>query len=43
MQITRPTPENHRDALRTIPAVKLPDSDPLLGESGPLRRLWKKH
>jgi uncharacterized protein YjlB len=41
MQITRPTPENHRMALKTIPRVKVPGSDPVLGEDGPLVRLWK--
>jgi uncharacterized protein YjlB len=42
MQITRPTPENHRKALETIPQVALPRSDPVLGERGPLVRLWKR-
>ena len=42
MQITRPTPENHRKALKTIPQVKLPESDPVGGEDGPLVRLWKR-
>ena len=42
MQITRPTPENHRKALKTIPQVKLPESDPVRGEDGPLVRLWKR-
>jgi uncharacterized protein YjlB len=42
MQITRPTPENHRKALRTIPQVGLPRTDPVMGESGPLVRLWKR-
>ncbi|MFL6825518.1 MAG: hypothetical protein ACJ8E2_03555 [Bradyrhizobium sp.] len=41
MQITRPTPENHRKALKTIPQVNLPKSDPVRGEDGPLVRLWK--
>ncbi len=31
MQITRPTPENHRKALKTIPKVALPKSDPVYG------------
>jgi uncharacterized protein YjlB len=42
MQITRPTPENHEKALKTIPEVKLPGTDPVRGEHGPLVRLWKR-
>ena len=42
MQITLPTPENHLKALKTIPAVKLPGTDPVMGESGPLVRLWDR-
>jgi uncharacterized protein YjlB len=41
MQVTRPTPENHAHALKTIPEVKLPDSDPVLGKDGPLVKLWQ--
>jgi uncharacterized protein YjlB len=42
MQITRPTPENHAKALKTIPQVALPKTDPVTGEDGPLVRLWKR-
>src|ERR1700688_281444 len=42
MQVTRPTPENHARALQTIPQVKLPKSDPVLGADGPLVRLWRR-
>jgi uncharacterized protein YjlB len=42
MQITRPTPENHAHALQTIPEVKLPKTDPVMGADGPLVRLWRK-
>jgi uncharacterized protein YjlB len=41
MHVTLPTAENHRKALETIPKVKLPNSDPVSGENGPLTRLWK--
>jgi uncharacterized protein YjlB len=43
LQITRPTPDNHRKALKTIPQVASPNSDPVLGESGPLVSLWRSH
>jgi uncharacterized protein YjlB len=31
----------HAKALRTIPQVPLPDSDPVFGKQGPLLRLWQ--
>ena len=40
MHVTLPTPENYRKALKTIPAVKLPITDPVMGGDGPLVRLW---
>ena len=40
MQVTQPTPENYRKALKTIPMVATPKTDPLLGPGGPLVRLW---
>jgi uncharacterized protein YjlB len=42
MQITRPTAENYRKALQTIPKVELPKTDPVMGEDGPLVRLWSR-
>jgi len=42
MQVTLPTLENHRKALKTIPKVKLPKTDPVMGADGPLVRLWRR-
>ena len=42
MHVTLPTPENHAKALQTIPEVKLPKTDPVMGTDGPLVRLWKQ-
>jgi uncharacterized protein YjlB len=41
MQIARPTPENHAKALKTIPQVPMPQTDPVMGMDGPLMRSWK--
>ena len=40
MQVTRPTPENHAKALKSIPQVPMPPTDPVMGKDGPLLRLW---
>ena len=42
MEITRATQENHAKALKTIPKVAVPKTDPVLGADGPLVRLWKR-
>ena len=42
MDLVRPTPEAHAKALKTIAMVKLPPTDPVMGQDGPLVRLWKK-
>src|ERR1700754_4348450 len=42
MQITCATPENHAKALKTIPDVPFPETDPVTGVNGPLVRLWKE-
>ncbi|MGY3484835.1 uncharacterized protein YjlB [Bradyrhizobium sp. USDA 4011] len=41
MDLQRPTPENHARALKTIPQVAIPTTDPVMGKDGPLVRLWK--
>jgi uncharacterized protein YjlB len=43
MDLQRPTPQNHARALKTIPQVKLPDTDPVMGKDGPLLKLWGHH
>lgn len=41
MEITRPKPENHAKALKTIPNVARPPADPVTGKHGALMRLWR--
>jgi uncharacterized protein YjlB len=41
MHVTRPTPENHRAARKSIPQVKPPSTDPVHGADGPLVKLWR--
>jgi uncharacterized protein YjlB len=40
--LCRGSKAEHAKALKTIPLVPLPDSDPLHGEDGPLVELWRK-
>jgi uncharacterized protein YjlB len=42
MHVILPTPDNHANALKTIPQVKMPHTDPVMGENGPLVRLWNR-
>jgi uncharacterized protein YjlB len=42
MHVTLPTPENYKKALKAIPGVKLPKTDPVVGENGPLVKLWNR-
>jgi uncharacterized protein YjlB len=42
MQVTLPTPENYAKAIVTIPAVRLPKTDPVMGAEGPLVRIWSR-
>jgi uncharacterized protein YjlB len=42
MDLQLPTAENHAKALKTIPQVKLPNTDPVMGADGGLVKLWKR-
>jgi uncharacterized protein YjlB len=40
--LCRGSKAEHAKALKTIPLVPLPDTDPLHGPDGPLVELWRK-
>ena len=40
--IRRGAPSEHGSVTRAIAAVPMPDKDPVLGDGGGLRRLWKR-
>ncbi|MGV7212377.1 hypothetical protein [Bradyrhizobium sp. UFLA05-112] len=42
MDLVRPTLEAHAKALKTIPVVTVPKTDPVMGANGPLVRLWQR-
>ena len=42
MDLVRPSKEAHAKALKSIPQVAVPKSDPVLGEHGGLVKLWKR-
>ncbi|CAN0429573.1 unnamed protein product [Phaeothamnion confervicola] len=39
--LCRGSKAEHAKAIETIPAVPLPDTDPVFGKDGPLLRLWQ--
>ena len=42
MDLVRPSKEARAKALKTIPRVAVPNTDPVLGTDGPLVRLWRR-
>ena len=40
--LCRGSKAEHAKAVKTIPQVPLPKSDPVYGENGPLKELWRK-
>lgn len=42
MDLVRPSKQAHAEALKTIPQVAVPETDPVMGADGPLVRLWKR-
>ena len=42
MDLVRPSKEAHAKALKSIPRVAAPETDPVMGADGPLVKLWKR-